>query len=179
MANNVSKICPGHLATGILFCTAFLFQTSTAQTTAPASAASAATASAGTGPTAASFPVLAGLKGDHVTISVENLDREVAWFERELGFKPTAHVEHPDRKSVHVENGNYRIDLMKYNGSKRTPADPIYLQQGYVHLALSVPDLAAAGAALKTIDPSATVSATTILVRDPEGNEIEIFPQKK
>jgi catechol 2,3-dioxygenase-like lactoylglutathione lyase family enzyme len=161
------------LSSAALICAACIVQPVSAEE-------SAAAASAGAGLTADAYPALSAIQGDHISISVENLDKEIEWYGRVLGFKEVNRMNRPpSMTNVNLRNGSYRIDLIKYAGSKRTPADPVYLQQGYVHLALSVPDLAAARAALMKLDPDVKPGAgIAIVLKDPEGNEIEIFARK-
>jgi catechol 2,3-dioxygenase-like lactoylglutathione lyase family enzyme len=122
---------------------------------------------------------LSAIQSDHISISVEDLDKEIEWYGRVLGFKETNRMTRPPMTNVNLRNGFYRIDLIKYTGSKRTPAEPVYLQQGYVHLALSVPDIPAARAALMALDPDVKPgNGPAIVLKDPEGNEIEIFARK-
>jgi catechol 2,3-dioxygenase-like lactoylglutathione lyase family enzyme len=158
----MKKILVGPLAVGLLLCA---LQT-------PAAPASS-------GPTSDDFPALSAIQGDHVSISVENLDKEIEWYGKVLGFKETNRMTRAPMVNVNLRNGSFRIDLIKYTGSKRTPAEPVYLQQGYIHLALSVPDIPAARAALMKLDPNVKPgNGAVIVLKDPEGNEIEIFARK-
>ena len=120
---------------------------------------------------------LSDIRADHLSISVEDLDREIAWYGRVLGFKESKRRVTPAMTNVNLRNANFRIDLIKYPGSKRTPADPVYLQQGFAHLAMTVPDLQAARTALVALGADVKSGTGAIVLRDPEGNEIEIFPR--
>ena len=123
-----------------------------------------------------------GLVPDHATLSVEDLDKEAEWFERVLGFKMlrkngTASTMINEQLAI----PGYRIDLIKYPGSKRTaPAGAVYLQQGWVHVVFHVDDVALA---LKQLEALRVESKSVnkqdgvpiqILLLDPEGNELEI-----
>ena len=121
---------------------------------------------------------LSDIKVDHVTISVQDMDREAEWYTHVLGFKETSRQERPAFSMRNLRNPNFRIDLIKYPGSTRTPANPVYLQQGWVHLALTVPDIPAALAALKALGTDVKGGGMALELHDPEGNEIEIFAQK-
>jgi lactoylglutathione lyase len=121
---------------------------------------------------------LGDIRVDHVSISVEDLDREIAWYGRVLGFRETNRRVLPIMTNVNLRNANFRIDLIKYPGSKRAPADPVYLQQGWAHLALNVPDIPAAKTALLSLGVDVKGGNTVLVVYDPEGNEIEIFARK-
>lgn len=118
---------------------------------------------------------LSDIRIGHVTYSVQDLDREAEWYTRVLGFKETKRNERPNMSSRNLENGHSRIDLIKYTGSKRIAADPVYLNQGMVHLALTVPDIPTAFAALKALNTDVK-GKDVLILHDPEGNEIEIFP---
>jgi catechol 2,3-dioxygenase-like lactoylglutathione lyase family enzyme len=147
-------------------------------------------------------PPVTGLVPDHAAASVADIVREAEWYERVLGFKVLnkykEHVlasqapENPDFINWHLEIPGYRIDLVQYKGSKRPPAvDPVYLQQGWVHVVFHVEDVAAA---LKSLQAQQVKVDVTYLcdhnVRqakpcengvpiqlyfyDPEGNQLEI-----
>jgi len=77
-------------------------------------------------------PPITGLIPDHATLSVENLYVEASWYERVLGFKVWRKMDsNPDFINQQMAIPGYRIDLIKYKGSKRpAPVDPLYLQQG-------------------------------------------------
>ena len=123
-----------------------------------------------------------GLVPDHATLSVENVEREAEWFERVLGFKPLSKSNaNPDFINWHLVIPGYRIDLIKFKGSKRpAPQESPYLQQGWTHVVFHVEDVAAALKTLQALKVDVAVSkdnqGTPIQLRihDPEGNEIEI-----
>ena len=129
---------------------------------------------------------VAGLAADHVSISVEDLDRMSEWYEGILGFKLAMHSDaNPDFRVRQLTIPGYRIDLIKFKGSVRpVAASPRYAAQGFVHIAFNVPDLAAT---LKQLQAWKTDVAEEkdakgllnhLLLHDPEGNEMEIFPRK-
>ena len=123
-----------------------------------------------------------GLVPDHATLSVENVEREAEWFERVLGFKPLSKSNaNPDFINWHLVIPGYRIDLVKFKGSKRPAAlESPYLQQGWTHVVFHVEDVSAALKSLQALHVDVMVSkdnqGTPIQLRihDPEGNEIEI-----
>lgn len=125
------------------------------------------------------------LRAEHATISVANIQLERDWYIEKLGFAATRHIERgPDFEIWQLTIPGYRIDLVRASGSQRPKASaPLYLQQGWVHIAFTSPDLARANAFLKSAgtDVKADVdehkSLTRLLVHDPEGNEIEVFPR--
>jgi catechol 2,3-dioxygenase-like lactoylglutathione lyase family enzyme len=123
-----------------------------------------------------------GLVPDHATLSVENIEREAEWYQRVLGFKllpPDAGD--PNFLNWHLMIPGYRIDLVKFKGSKRpAPVDPIYLQQGWIHVVFHVEDVATAYKQLQALHVEPKVGKDAkgeliqLLLHDPEGNEIEI-----
>ena len=124
-----------------------------------------------------------GLVPDHATLSVENLDLEAAWYERVLGFKVVRKMDsNPDFINQQMAIPGYRIDLIKYKGSKRpAPVDPLYLQQGWIHVVFHVDRLDTALSQLqalhvqpKSIGKDDKGDLISIVLRDPENNEIEI-----
>jgi catechol 2,3-dioxygenase-like lactoylglutathione lyase family enzyme len=147
-------------------------------------------------------PPVTGLVPDHAAISVADINREAEWYERVLGFKIlnkyTEHVTHstvpenPDFMNWHLAIPGYRIDLVQYKGSKRPPpVDPVYLQQGWVHVVFHVDDVAAALKTLLALQVKVDVTylcdhnvrqATPcengvpiqLYFFDPEGNQLEI-----
>jgi catechol 2,3-dioxygenase-like lactoylglutathione lyase family enzyme len=146
----------------------------TAQAQAQAQPAPAETAAA---------PPVTGLVPDHATLSVESIEREAEWYERVLGFKVFSKSDsNPDFRNWHLVIPGYRIDLVKWKGSHRPPAEAgsVYLQQGWTHVVFHVPEVAVALKALQALHVETEVNRDPkgvpiqILIRDPEGNQIEI-----
>lgn len=129
---------------------------------------------------------VAGLAADHVSISVENLERLSEWYQSVLGFKLAMQSEaNPDFRVRQLTIPGYRIDLIKFKGSKRPEAaSPRYADQGFVHIAFNVPDLSdtlkqlQAWKADVAEEKDAKGLLHHLLVHDPEGNEMEIFSRK-
>jgi len=128
-------------------------------------------------------PPITGLVPDHATLSVANLDVEASWYERVLGFKVWRKMDsNPDFINQQMAIPGYRIDLIKYKGSKRPgPVDPLYLQQGWIHVVFHVESVAKALSQLqalhvqpKSIGKDEKSNPISIMLRDPENNEIEI-----
>jgi len=128
------------------------------------------------------LPSVTGLVPDHATLSVENLDREAEWYERVLGFKVfSKSISNGHDINWHLVIPGYRIDLVKTEGSKRAaPVDPIFLQQGWIHVSFHVEDVAGALQILRAHHIEVRVKndekGNPIQLRfdDPEGNQIEI-----
>jgi catechol 2,3-dioxygenase-like lactoylglutathione lyase family enzyme len=133
---------------------------------------------------AAQAAPLTGLAPHHVTISVENLDREADWYVNVLGFKAEPrNGSNPNFLYQHVIIPGYRVDLIQYKGSSRPASvNPLYLRQGWIHIAFSVADLAAAFKELQALNTDVRADnkdakgvPTRLVVHDPEGNEMELF----
>jgi catechol 2,3-dioxygenase-like lactoylglutathione lyase family enzyme len=127
-------------------------------------------------------PPVTGLVPDHATLSVESIEREAEWYERVLGFKVFSKSPPSDHDvNWHLVIPGYRIDLFKMEGSKRpAPVDPIYLQQGWIHLSFHVEDVAAALKTLQALHVNVNVrkdgkgNPIQLTFVDPEGNALEI-----
>jgi len=162
MINRHTKILGLHFVLGVLFCGTALSQQPSADNAQP--------------------PPVTGLVPDHATLSVENIDREAGWYERVLGFKVLSKSDsNPDFINWHLVIPGYRIDLIKFKGSKRpAPVSPLYLQQGWIHVVFHVEDVAAAWKILQALHVEAAVgkddkgNLIQLLIEDPEGNQIEI-----
>lgn len=169
MAKNGSKMLACGIVAAILVCSSVLSRPVVAQ-------------EEGNSPLAA----VAGLAADHVSISVEDLDRLSEWYEGVLGFKLALQSDaNPDFRVRQLKIPGYRIDLIKFKGSVRpVAASPRYAAQGFVHIAFNVADLAAALRQLQAWktdvaeEKDAKGLLNHLLVHDPEGNEMEIFTRK-
>lgn len=135
-----------------------------------------------------STPAIPGIRFDHVSISVADLDAQVAWYQQVLGF--TEVVEQyelpkpPIRTAVLQAAPGIRIEMIERGGSWRTGkySDPLDMRrsQGYGHWAVDVDDLDAAFAwllyagATQVWPPADAVApgARYAYVKDPEGNLI-------
>ena len=124
---------------------------------------------------------LTGLRVEHITFSVANLDREVDWLGKVFGFKVSHSGSDANAASKSVTIPGFRIDLIQYKGSSRPPIpDPRYLQQGFIHVVFQVPDLQAAYKQLQDLKQDVTRETEPkhelwgLRLHDPEGNEIEL-----
>jgi catechol 2,3-dioxygenase-like lactoylglutathione lyase family enzyme len=138
-----------------------------------------------------STPAIPGIRFNHVSISVADLDAQVAWYRQALGFTEVVEQyelpEPPVRTAVLQAAPGIRIELIERGGSARTGeySDPLDMtrSQGYGHWAIDVDDLDAALASL--LDAGATEvwppadavapGARFAYVKDPEGNLIELI----
>lgn len=123
------------------------------------------------------------LTPDHVSMSVADIDKEAAWYHDVLGFTEYQRGGTADARDVHLRiPGVYRVDLFWVKGSARhtTPGSG-QMEQGYIHIVFKTP-ISLDTVNQQLLSKNATVvptkdkngSVTNILVRDPEGNEIEI-----
>ena len=123
-----------------------------------------------------------GLAPDHATLSVESIEREAEWYGRVLGFKVFSKSDaNPDFRNWHLVIPGYRIDLVKWKGSSRAPeGNSVYLRQGWTHVVFHVPEVAVAVKQLEALHVEMQVNKDAggvpiqILIRDPEGNQVEI-----
>lgn len=134
-------------------------------------------------------PAITG-KMNHVAISVENMESQIAWYKKAFGMQITQEVERiaPAIKLVLLTAPNgLGIELMARAGSKRERvyADALETAKeiGYGHWCLEVDDVKAAfeiitnaGASVVTPPgPSIKAGIEYAYVKDPEGNLIEII----
>ncbi len=127
------------------------------------------------------------LRPDHATVSVADIQTEKDWYTNKLGFVPVNHIQRgPDFEVWQMSLPGYRIDLVRAAGSSRPKAPtPLYLQQGWVHVVFTSPDLTRAYDFLHIAgtdvagDKDASGKFVRLILHDPEGNEIEIFPRSQ
>ena len=128
-------------------------------------------------PTIADNPLQ--LLPDHATASVADMDKEVAWYERVLGFHEVGRNGTADFQVSHLLLGDYRIDLAWQKGSSRAPLDG-YQRQGWMHVVFRSPkieavyqQLSSAGTDVRK-DSNDKGEIRRIIVHDAEGNELEV-----
>jgi catechol 2,3-dioxygenase-like lactoylglutathione lyase family enzyme len=125
------------------------------------------------------------LQINHASISVADINAEADWYIRTLGFsfRPGEKIDqiNPMMKGCRLVIPGFQLDLIQYKGSQRpTPSSPVFAQQGYFHLNFTVPDVDAAfnflqGAGVKmNANRDRQNHIRSIVLNDPEGNEIEI-----
>jgi catechol 2,3-dioxygenase-like lactoylglutathione lyase family enzyme len=136
-------------------------------------------------------PALPGIRFNHVSISVADLDAQVDWYRRALDFAEVIEryelPEPPVRTAVLQAAPGVRIEMIERNGSERTGdyRDPLDMtrSQGYGHWAVDVDDLDASftwlldAGASEVWAPADAVApgARFAYVKDPEGNLIELI----
>ena len=79
---------------------------------------------------------------DHATASVADLDKEVAWYEKVLGFHEVGRGGTADFQVSHLLLGDYRIDLAWQKGSSRGALES-YQRQGWMHVVFRSPNIEA------------------------------------
>lgn len=151
-------------------------------------AALALTTSAGVG--AQGPEVASALEFNHfmVAISVQDIDKETAWYVDKLGFtvEKDASVRDGAVKFRWLRNGNERIELIGLANSQPGPVRPTppghAAIRGITQVTLQTNDLEATRAALaaKGVTPAlditevAPLGIRVIYLLDPEGNAVEI-----
>lgn len=122
------------------------------------------------------------LKADHITASVSDIDRAVAWYQDILGFKVTSRGARANGtlKFAELAIPGFGIGLVQI-GAAAPAAASGSSRTGWIHIVFSVPDANAAyvllksrGAAVSLREGAKTNPVDTFLIRDSEGNEIEV-----
>jgi catechol 2,3-dioxygenase-like lactoylglutathione lyase family enzyme len=122
------------------------------------------------------------LTPDHATVSVADLDREVAWFQRVLGFKVAERIKGADFEVVHMTIPTFRIDVSAHKGAVGHRGPDPGMELGWMHIVFKTPDIEAAYNQLVALQADVKEyknkdsTINRLLVHDPEGNEIEIQP---
>jgi len=123
----------------------------------------------------------------HTMLRVGNLDRSVKFYTEVLGMKLLRTTDRPEQK--------YSLAFVGYDSEDRTAVieltynygvDKYDLGSGYGHIALEMPDVAKACAAVKAKGGTVTREAgpvkggTTVIafVADPDGYKIEFIERK-
>jgi len=124
------------------------------------------------------------LAPDHATASVADLDKECAWYERVLGFQEQSRGGQADFQVRHLGIPGYRIDLVWQKGSARPQGGAGALTQGWFHVVFKTDAMALAFSRLMTLGTDVTANRdaqgalTRLILHDPEGNELEIVPNR-
>ena len=117
----------------------------------------------------------------HATLSVANLDTEVAWYTQVMGFKVTSRVKRGDDFEVaETSIPGYRIDMSWRKGSVRHHVLDFDTDQGWMHIVFQSPALEADYNRLVALKADVKANKNKdgtigrLIIHDPEGNEIEI-----
>lgn len=122
----------------------------------------------------------------HTMLRVRDLERSVDFYSRLLGMKELRRREVPPGRYTlvfmgYASNAEGQAELeLTYNWDQ---AEPYVIGTGFGHLALGVPDVAAACAAVRqgggrvTREPGPVQFGTTVIafVEDPDGYKIELI----
>lgn len=135
-----------------------------------------------------------GPSAHHVGITVEDLDRTVAFYRDVIdlavtdrfevdgaAFATAVDVADASARFVHLEADGVRVELVAYDPAEAGPAARELNRPGTAHLGLSVDDVDAFLAGLpddvdRVSDPQTTMTGTRLVfLRDPEGNLVELL----
>lgn len=119
----------------------------------------------------------------HSMIRVLDAARSVAFYEAAFGLRVAERLDFPEFTLIYLSNAETGFELeLTVNKGRTAPYD---LGDGYGHLAVSVPDLAAEHARLeaaglaprKIVDfaPAGAVIARFFFIADPDGYQIEVL----
>lgn len=132
---------------------------------------------------------------NHVATCVADLDRALAFYEGAFGFAETHRLQIPDGPAstllrveppvglaaVYLDLDGFTLELLHFDrDGNEAPADRSFTQPGLTHLSFTVDDVAATcdrvrqlgGEVLEDTD----VGGFAILVRDPDGQLLELLP---
>jgi catechol 2,3-dioxygenase-like lactoylglutathione lyase family enzyme len=162
---------------------------------ATAAGSTAALTTACGGATAAASKGLPTLAINNVAISVSDINRAVAWYRDVLGFTLASRTQFPpvSAEVAFMSRPGFSIELLQVPANYAVPDllvdPPAHLKpRGYKAMVFDVDDLAEATAELElakvtilwkqqVIDPSTGLTST--LIRDLDGNLINIFQKQK
>ena len=119
----------------------------------------------------------------HSMIRVLDEARALAFYEAAFGLRVAERLDFPDFTLIYLANEESGFELELTVNKGRT--EPYALGDGYGHLAVSVPDVAAEHARMeaaglaprKLVDfaPAGTVIARFFFIADPDGYQIEVL----
>jgi catechol 2,3-dioxygenase-like lactoylglutathione lyase family enzyme len=125
------------------------------------------------------------LRAHHITANVADLDRAAAWYQRMLGFTVVERGQHGALAFVELAAGEFGVALIK-NPSTTATANERTNVPHWVHIVFAVPDpnatyrlLQSKGATVHTRDDIVRGPVRSFLVKDSEGNEIEIVGESQ
>jgi lactoylglutathione lyase len=122
-------------------------------------------------------------KAIHSMIRVLDEARSLAFYDTAFGLKVAERLDFPEFTLIYLSNAESTFELELTVNKGRS--EPYQLGDGYGHLAVSVPDVAAEHARLtaaglaprKIVDfaPAGTVIARFFFIADPDGYQIEVL----
>jgi lactoylglutathione lyase len=132
---------------------------------------------------------------NHVGLCVTDLSRSRRFYEGALGFVHRDDLRVPDAAAsrllrvpepvgltaAYLERGGFVLELLHFDRDGNAPRrDRPFTEPGLTHLSFTVPDLAAACARVTELGgevlADTDVGGRAILVRDPDGQLLELLP---
>ena len=122
-----------------------------------------------------------GLRAHHITASVADMQRAIQWYQSVLGFELKEKGSHGEMQFAVLGIPGFEVALVRDHEQLPTvPTDPSVAPR-WVHMVFSVPDpnklfheLKGRGAGPYTRGDNTSEPVKSFLLRDSEGNEIEI-----
>jgi lactoylglutathione lyase len=134
---------------------------------------------------------------NHVGLCVTDLDRSRRFYEEALGFAHRNDLAVRDRAAsrllqvpepvgltaVYLTLGDFVLELLHFAREGNAPArDRVFTEPGLTHLSFSVADVAATCAQVEALGgevlADTAVGGHAILVRDPDGQLVELMPAR-
>jgi lactoylglutathione lyase len=128
---------------------------------------------------------------NHVGQCVVDLDRSIAFYTELLDFEVDRILDVPDPaieallgvpnagcRAVYLRKGDFQLELMRFD-REGNPAfeERVFNEPGLTHLSISVDDLDDVRARLSELGGTlVTDLGVAVLVRDPEGQLLELLP---
>ncbi len=132
---------------------------------------------------------------NHIGLCVTDLDRSRAFYEGALGFSHQRDLKVPDAPAskllrvpapvgmtaVYLELDGFVLELLHFDRDGNDPRrERSFTEPGLTHLSVSVDDVPAACARVESLGgevlPDTDVGGLAIMVRDPDGQLIELLP---
>ena len=149
-------------------------------------------------PESTRVPTIAGVTTfNHIGHCVADLDRARAFYEGALGFTHQRDLEVPDAPAsqllrvpapvgmtaVYLELDGFVLELLHFDRDGNAPQrERSFTEPGLTHLSLSVDDVPATCARVEALDgevlTDTDVGGLAIMVRDPDGQLIELLPSR-
>ena len=118
----------------------------------------------------------------HTMLRVADLDRSLAFYTGRLGMHVMRLRDNPHERAAYIGYGDEKTDHALELIQERNRTDPIGIGNGFGHIALAVPDIAAMCERLKRegvtfaqdLMPAPSGALRIAFIRDPDGYEIEL-----
>jgi catechol 2,3-dioxygenase-like lactoylglutathione lyase family enzyme len=151
------------------------------------------TVSATTDPAAAQDQQTSDIRFNNIAISVGDIERSAAWYSEIFGFRIASRsfFKPVSAQVAFLEKGDLRLELLQVEGTRKIPdlyvAPPTHLKTlGYKAIVFDVADLPGFSERLKAKSveilwadqPLTDDGLRSTLIRDPDGNLINIFNRR-